>query len=293
MEIRPLDAALGTEVAGIELADGVDDAAFAALHEAWIDRGLLVFRGQHFGDAALVAISRRFGDLDLPPASERAARGEAADDVPPEVWVIANGTVDGRPIGALGAGEAEWHTDMSYLPEPPAASLLHALTVPTAAGHTSFANMTAALAALPAALRGAIDGRHASHDATYTSVGERRKGTTGACATGAGATGAGATGAPATLHPIVRTHPVSRRPALYLGRRRNAAIAGLARADSERLLDALWAFCTEPRFVYRHEWRPGDLLVWDNRATIHRRDAFDPGLRRVMHRTQVKGDRPY
>ncbi len=262
MEIRPLDAALGTEVAGIELADGVDDAAFAALHEAWIDRGLLVFRGQHFGDAALVAISRRFGDLDLPPASERAARGEA-----------------------------EWHTDMSYLPEPPAASLLHALTVPTAAGHTSFANMTAALAALaalPAALRGAIDGRHASHDATYTSVGERRKGTTGA-----GATGAGATGAPATLHPIVRTHPVSRRPALYLGRRRNAAIAGLARADSERLLDALWAFCTEPRFVYRHEWRPGDLLVWDNRATIHRRDAFDPGLRRVMHRTQVKGDRPY
>ena len=278
MEIRPLDAALGTEVAGIDLTDGVDDAAFAALHAAWIDRGLLVFRGQRLDDAALVAFSRRFGALDLPPASERAARGEAADDVPPEVWVIANAMVDGRPIGALGAGEAEWHTDMSYLPEPPAASLLHALTVPPAAGHTSFADMTAALAALPAGLRDSIDGRQASHDATYTSVGERRK---------------GATGAPATLHPIVRTHPVSRRPALYLGRRRNAAIAGLAKADSERLLDTLWAFCTEPRFVYRHAWQPGDLLVWDNRATIHRRDAFDPGLRRVMHRTQVRGDRPY
>lgn len=303
MQIRPLDAALGAAVTGIDVARRVDDAAFAALHEAWIDRAVLLFRGQGLDDPALVAFSRRFGDLDLPPASEHAARGKAGgaatrgaatrgaagrsdtnDGAAPEVWIIANGQIDGRPLGALGAAEAEWHTDMSYLEEPPAASLLYALEVPDDAGHTSFASMTAALAALPADLRRQIEGRQAKHDGAYTSVGTLRQGA---------APVADVTRSRGAVHPIVRTHPVSGRPALYLGRRRNAHISGLSVTDSDRLLDAVWAFCAQPRFVYRHTWQPGDLLVWDNRAVIHRRDAFDPALRRVMHRTQVKGDRPY
>ena len=126
--------------------------------------------------------------------------------------------------------------------------------------------------------------RQAIHDATYTSAGGLRKGVRPA---------ADVSQTPGARHPILRTHPVTRREALFLGRRRNGYVVGLPVPESERLLDALWAHATQPQFAYTHRWQVGDLVMWDNRCAMHRRDAFDPDTRRIMHRTQVKGDAPF
>jgi taurine dioxygenase len=184
----------------------------------------------------------------------------------------------GEPIGALGDGEAAWHTDMSYLPHPPDASMLYSLEIPGTGGDTSFAGMKLALAKMPKRLRERIVGLDIKHDGTYDSGGNLRK---GLAASNDPRSSVG------TAHPIVIEHPVSGEPALYLGRRRNAYVMGLELAESERLLDELWSFVESA--VYRHRWQLGDLVLWDNRTTMHRRDAFDPQARRVMHRTQIKG----
>jgi taurine dioxygenase len=183
----------------------------------------------------------------------------------------------------LGDKEAEWHTDMSYVAEPPMASVLHSLEIPAKGGDTSFANMYKALETLPDDLRREIEGRVCNHDSSTTSVGELRA--------GAGAV-VDVRVAPGAKHPMIRTHPATGGKALYLGRRLNAYVPGLDLAASEKLLDALWAHCTKPEFAWTHRWRVGDLLIWDNRAAIHRRDSFSGAERRVMHRTQIKGDRP-
>ena len=256
---------------------------FARIFDAWIAHGVLLFRDQKLDEPALVATSRGFGELELPPASESRTRGEGGGAVRPEVWIISNVVLDGRPIGSLGAGEAEWHSDMSYLEEPPSASLLWAREVPPAGGNTYYASMYAALEALPAGLRTRVAELRARHDSSYTSAGELRRGARPVSDPSA---------APGAVHPVVRTHPVSGRKALYLGRRTNAYLEGLPLEESERLLDELWLRATRPELVWEHSWRAGDLVVWDNRCVLHRRDAFDPRARRVMLRTQVKGDRP-
>jgi len=193
------------------------------------------------------------------------------------------GTQDGKPIGSLGAGEAVWHTDMSYVDEPPMASVLYSLEIPPSGGDTSFANMVAALEALPDDLRAKIDGRIANHDSSYTSVGELRVGADPVT---------DVTKAPGARHPVIRTHPESGEKALYLGRRRNGWIVDMDGHENEALLDELWAHCADPRFAWTHQWRTGDLLIWDNRSLNHKREAFDPMSRRVMHRCQIKGDTP-
>jgi taurine dioxygenase len=191
--------------------------------------------------------------------------------------------VGGVPIGALGAGESEWHTDMSYMPQPPSASLLHALELPESGGDTWFCNMYAAYEALPPALRERLAGLVAVHDSSYTSAGDLRKGHEPV---------ADVSKAPGARHPVIRTHPLTGRRALFLGRRRNAYLVGLDVAESERLLDQLWSHATQERLTYRHRWRVGDLVLWDNRCAMHRRDAFAADARRIMHRTQVQGDLP-
>jgi len=187
----------------------------------------------------------------------------------------------GEPIGGLGDGESVWHTDMSYLDVPPKASILYSLEVPVTGGNTSFCTMYGLYEALPARLKDRIAGLKIKHDGTYTSGGYVRQGVT---ATDDPRTSPGA------VHPLVCTHPESGHRMLYLGRRRNAYITGLELADSEALLDELWEFASRPDFTWEHVWRVGDLVLWDNRCTMHRRDAFDPHSRRIMHRTQVKGE---
>jgi taurine dioxygenase len=275
MSVRPTDAALGAQVHGVDLRV-LDAEIFAAIHRAWLDHQVLLFRDQQLTDEDLTSFSWRFGDLDEAPLQETGRRFVEGH---PEIYVVSNVVQDGEPIGSLGAGEAVWHTDMSYLPDPPIASALYSLEVPSHGGDTSFCSMYAAWDELPGPLQRRVEELRVKHDGTYNSGGYVRQGVT--------PTGDPRT-SPGTIHPIVSVHPETGRRALYLGRRRNAYIEGLSLDDSNALLDEIWAQATRDSLTWRHRWRVGDLVLWDNRCTMHRRDAFDPTARRVMHRTQIR-----
>lgn len=277
MEARPLTPVVGAEIVGIDLGD-VSEAQFAFIRDAFDRYAGLLFRGQDLSPHQLVAFSRRFGDLDHAPVMEN---GRTAVPGLPEVYLVSNiKDADGKEIGSLGAGEAVWHTDMSYLAAPPDISMLHAIEVPPAGGDTWLCGMNAAYDALPENLKRRIAGLRIKHDGTYNSGGYVRQGVTPTD---------DPRESPGTYHPVVIAHPNTGQPLLYLGRRRMAHIEGLDLAESEALLDELWSFATREENAYRHSWRVGDVLMWDNRATMHRRDPFDAASRRLMRRTQVKG----
>ena len=274
MEVKPTGAALGAEIHGVDLKR-IDDGMFAAINRAWVDNLVLLFRGQQLNDEDLIAFSRRFGELDWAPIQETGRRFVEGY---PEIYVVSNVIENGVPIGSLGAGEAIWHTDMSYISDPPKASMLYALEVPTAGGDTGFVNMYAAYEALPPSLTRRVEGLSLKHDGTYNSGGYVRQGTEAVD---------DPVTSPGAVHPIVCTHPQSGRRVLYLGRRRNAYIVGLPVAESESLLDEIWRYVRD-EFTWYNHWRAGDLVLWDNRCTMHRRDPFDADSRRIMHRTQIR-----
>jgi taurine dioxygenase len=288
-KIRLLGAMIGAEVETLDLAE-LDDKTFAAIEKVWTDHPVLRFRQQRLSDIDLMDFSRRLGVLDRAPI--RASGHKFLDDprfaVAPEateyVIVISNVKIGSKSLGNLGNYESHWHTDMSYNEIPPMASALYAIEVPPIGGDTSFANMYAAYESLDTATRERIGGLVCIHDASRNSVGELRRGFSNV--TDPRRT-AGA------HHPLVRTHPVTRRKCLFLGRRRGAYIPGLSLDESEALLDLLWAHATKPEFCWTQVWQPGDLILWDNRCTLHRRDAFDDRSQRIMHRTQISGDKPY
>ena len=278
IEIIPTGCALGAEIRGVDLGRELSDGDFERIRSAWLEHCIVYFRGQTITDRELVRFSRRVGDLQQGPASEHAHAGGSSVPMLPEVWIISNVIENGVAIGSLGSGEAEWHTDMSYAERPPIASVLYALEIPEVGADTCFANMYEALARLPADLLNRTEGRYANHDSSYTSAGELRVGADPVV---------DVTRAPGARHKVILRHPETDRDALYLGRRTNGYICDLPVGESEALLDSLWAECTRPELVYRHQWRIGDVLMWDNRCVIHRRDAFDPDSRRIMHRTQI------
>jgi len=276
IDVIPAKAVLAAEVRGVDLKE-LGELQFAALKRAWHEHQVILVRDQTLSDQDLIAFSRRFGDLDWAPIQET---GRRFVEGLPEIYIVSNVTVNGQPIGSLGAGEAVWHTDMSYLDVPPMASMLFALEVPPSGGNTSFCSMYAIYEALPDQLKRRIAKLKIKHDGTYNSGGYLRQGVT---ATDDPRTSPGA------VHPLVCTHPDTGRRMLYLGRRRNAYLMGLELADSEALLDELWRYVERPEFKWEHIWRVGDLVLWDNRCTMHRRDPFDASARRIMHRTQIKG----
>jgi len=277
LTVKAVTPAVGAEISGVDLAR-LSDPEFAQIEQAWNRHGALVFRDQKLTDDDLLAFSRRFGELDPPPIQEH---GRQSPEGYPDVYVVSNVLDDkGAPIGALGAGEAIWHTDMSYLQTPPDASMLYSLEVPPTGGDTWVLGMQAAWTTLPDALKTKVRGRRIKHDGTYNSGGYLRKGVTPTDDPHK---------APGAWHPAVIAHPSTGAPSLYLGRRRNSYIEDLSPADSDALLDALWAHIEREDLRYQHRWRVGDLLLWDNRSTMHRRDPFDNETRRVMHRTQIKG----
>ncbi|MFN4354918.1 TauD/TfdA dioxygenase family protein [Parvibaculum sp.] len=282
IEIIPSGRALGAEVRGVDLSKSLSADEFTAIQQAWYDHIVLLFRGQKLSDDDLIRFSKHFGELDIAPASATDMAG-AQEKSRPEIWIISNVVENGKPIGALGDKEAEWHTDMSYVAEPPMASVLYSLEIPSKGGDTSFANMYKALEDLPADLRAAIEGRNCNHDSSTTSAGELRAGADAVL---------DVREAPGAMHPAIRTHPATGGKALYLGRRLNGWLEGYSVEESEKLLDKLWAHCAKPEFSWTHQWAVGDLLIWDNRCATHRRDSFDGRERRVMHRTQIKGDAP-
>ena len=275
--VIPSGKALGAEIRGLDLRT-ITEGDFAAIYRAWLDHLVLLFRGQDLTDGDLIAFSERFGGLDYAPVQETGRRFVEGH---PEIYVVSNVMENGVPIGSLGAGEASWHTDMSYLPDPPKASMLFALEVPPSGGNTYFNNMYAAYQSLPDELKRRIEGLQLKHDGTYNSGGYVRQGV---------AAVDDPVHSPGTYHPLVCRHPETKRRLLYLGRRRNAYIQGSSLAESETLLDELWSYATREEMAWHNQWRVGDLVMWDNRCTMHRRDPFDGRSRRVMHRTQIKGE---
>jgi taurine dioxygenase len=278
--IKNLDAPLGAEVSDVDLSRALPRADIDAIEAAWRERFVVVFHGQTLSDPELIAFSRNFGELDPPGPNPY---GQPFNKEHHELNVISNVVENGNPIGNLGDGEAVWHADMTYVDVPPKAAILHALEVPPpeAGGNTYFANMFAAYQSLPTDLKKTVEGKIAVHDASRNSAGVLRKGykeVTDVRET------------PGAHHPVVRTDPKTGRKALFLGRRPNAYVLGLSVAESEALLDTLWAHATQPRFAMCHTWKVGDLLMWNNLAILHRRDPFDPKTRRVMHRSQIKGN---
>jgi taurine dioxygenase len=264
-------------VLDVDLAK-IDEKTFTVISDAFDKYNGLLFREQSLSPEQLVKFSRLFGDLDHAPQMEN---GQTAVAGIPEIYIVSNILNENKePIGSLGAGEAVWHTDMSYLPNPPDISMLYALEIPPVGGDTSLCSMAAAFNTLPDKIKTKVAHLSIKHDGTYNSGGLLRKGLREdndpmTCA-----------GQP---HPIVCAHPRTKQPVLYLGRRRNAYIVGLEREESEDLLDTLWDYATLPQNSYTHRWQVGDLLMWDNRATMHRRDPFDSSARRLMQRTQIKG----
>lgn len=275
--VTPTGAALAAEVGGLDLR-WLSDGDFAAIHRAWLDHLVLLFRGQTLNDDDLIAFSRRFGELDFAPIQENGRRFVEGH---PEIYVVSNVIENGVAIGSLGAGEAVWHTDMSYLDDPPKASMLYAIEIPPDGGNTGFTNMYRAFEGMPEALKRRVVGRRVKHDGTYNSGGFVRQGVTPTD---------DPREAPGTYHPMVCTHPETGRKCVYLGRRRNAYVEGLGLQESEALLDEVWRYATRDELTWYNTWRVGDLVLWDNRCTMHRRDPFDAGSRRIMHRTQMKGE---
>jgi taurine dioxygenase len=275
MTVIPSGAALGAEIQNVAL-NNLSDQDFNEIHCTWLDHLVVRFRGQRLTLDDLIAFSRRFGELDWAPVQETGRRFVEGH---PEIYVVSNVIENGVPIGSLGAGEAVWHTDMSYLDDPPKASMLYALEIPPAGGDTHFCNMYRAYECLPDALKQRAAGLALKHDATFNSGGYVRQ---GLAATDDPVSSSG------VYHPLVSIHPETGRRALYLGRRRNAYIDGLPLAESEALLDELWSYATRDDIAWHNQWQPGDVVLWDNRCTMHRRDSFDPNSRRILYRTQIK-----
>lgn len=274
LEARLVDGSVACEVVGLRLWDAQDDRTIDELRRLWAHHPVLVFRRQALSEDELADFSARFGPL------ERTVRTDWAAPARPEVTFISNlKDAQGKPIGGLGDGEIEWHSDQSYMLQPATGAMLYAVELPPQGGTTSWADLSAAYAGLPDRLRCAIDGRRAVFSyvkrlAGYQGVDRviseeaRRK-------------------TPPVTHPLVHTHPVTGKRALYLDLTTTIGIEGMDDASGTALLTEIYEAATRPEFVYRHDWQVGDVLLWDNGFTMHRREPFDPGARRLMKRTTM------
>ena len=278
IEIIPTGAALGAEIRAVDLAKPIDDATFAVIERTYNECGVIFFRGQHITPPQQVAFTRHFGEIEFNIFGERWSVSGS-----PEIVVVSNVTENGRPLGVRRAGE-NWHSDMCYTARPPRGTMLYALEIPDLfglpLGDTEFASAAAAWDALPERLRRQIEGRRAVFDFT----GRKRA---------FPPTQAEIQRYPPVRHPIVRTHPFTGRKCLYVMRDDCVGIDGMERKEAEALIAALADHIVKPSFVYRHQWQPGDLLLWDNCTVQHRAvQDYDLPQRRLMHRTTMGGAVP-
>jgi taurine dioxygenase len=280
LETQKISANIGADVLNIDIRKPLTQEMQQAIMAAWAEFLVLRFRSQPLSDPELIAFSKNLGELEPPGPNPQ---GKPYLPEFPELNVISNIKQGGQAIGGLGDGEAIWHSDMTYAASVPFGAVLHGIEVPPSGGNTHWSNLYMAHDTLPADLRKAITGRKAIHDSTYNSAGIMRIGMQPVT---------DVTKAPGAHHPLIIQHPRNGKHLLFLGRRRNSYIIGLPVDESEALLDELWAHATQPEFTMVQEWTAGDTLIWDNFATLHRRDSFDPNARRLMHRAQIKGFAP-
>ena len=277
MKITPIaNAQFVADISDIDLR-ALTDQDFEDIYQAWLQFGVLRFRNQALNDAELQQFSARFGPLEEMPLGRMSAEDRAKIK---NIYVttLSNIRVNGKPIGGLGNAEASWHADMTYVDTPPPASVLLGVEIPEAGGDTYFSDQNAAYKALPDLLLKRIDGLNIKHDAAHTSIGSLRPGFEAFD---------DPRDAPGSIHPMLHIHPETGSTALYLGRREWAYITHLELAESEALLDELWSYAALPDNVWRQTWQPNDIIIWDNRRVLHRRDDFDDNARRLMKRCQV------
>ncbi len=286
IKIRPTGAALGAEIQGVDLSQAVDDATFKHIVDLWHEHEVLFFRDQKLTPAQHVSFSRRFGELELHVRKDCCRPGFH------ELFVVSNIVVDGKPIGSQDAG-LFWHSDLCYLKEPSRGSLFYAHEVPhdaqgQALGDTKFASASAAYNALPDDIRQKIAGRNAVQSYKKGYYRERNADARKPL------TAEQEARTPDVEHPIVRTHPYSGKKCLFINEGYTARIAGMENAEGDALLQHLLEHATQPEFIYRHHWRAGDFLLWDNCAVQHQAVAdYKLPLRRHMERTTLTGSAPY
>ena len=279
MKLLNSSKSLGGEIIGLDISKKLTQDQVNFINESWNERLVLVFKKQNLNDPKLINFSKYFGELDPPGPNPY---GITFLPEFPEINVISNvKNEQGTPIGNLGDGEAVWHADMTYLDLPPKAGILYALEVPENQGNTHFANMNLAYSELPTAIKEKIDGKILIHDSAHNSAGMLRKGYSEVN---------DPTETPGARHPIVITDKSTNKKLLFLGRRPHAYIVGLEVEESENLLDEIWEHATQEKYTWTQQWEKGDLLMWKNLNVLHKRDAFDPNTRRIMHRTQLKGE---
>jgi len=274
LKSRVLGNSVACEVVGLRLWEPQDDQTIDRLRALWAQHPVLVFRRQALSEDELADVSARFGPL------ERTVRTDWASSVRPEVSLISNlKDAQATPIGGLGDGEIQWHSDQSYMLNPATGAMLYALELPPEGGATSWVDLCAAYAGLPERLKRAVEGqraifsyvkRLAGYQGVDRVISEEAK-----------------TKTPLILHPLVHTHPVTGRKALYLDSTTTVGIDGIDEASGSALLDEIYEFATQPKFTYCHHWQVGDALLWDNGFTMHRREPFDPTARRLMKRTTM------
>ena len=280
--IRPTGAALGADVRGVDLGD-LHEQDLDQIRVALGEHLVLRFRGTELADADYMALGRRLGEIVPPEAHTRTVDMTATDF--PEMSVISNIVEGGVAKGEAGDGELRWHTDHGFMERPAAYTMLLAREVPAQGGDTSFVNMCRAYDEMPADLRARVADLKVKHQGSHGSTGKPRPGYADIGTTDPREL-------PGAVHPIVRTHGETGRKALFLGRRFGSYIPPLLLEESEALLDALWAEATRDELTWTQSWQVGDLIIWDNRCTMHRRESFAGQGRRRMHRLMTLGERP-
>jgi taurine dioxygenase len=278
LDVVPLSRHIGAEIRGVDLRAKLDGGTLRDIYQAWLDHVVLVFRNQSFSQEDLLRVTEYFGEiapLTRPP--KFFPKGYAR--LLPNIMMISNIRENGETIGALPDGEMNFHHDQIHSEIPHKGTLLYSMEIPSYGGDTLFASGYAAYDTLDPAIRRKLAGRRAFNHYNYG-------------ATIRGAAGVGASNAAA--HPVFRTHEETGRKAIYVNRLMTVRIEDAPEDESGALLEALFNHSEKPEFVYRHVWRVGDLVVWDNRCSMHARDDFPSDQRRLMLRTTVKGtERPY
>jgi taurine dioxygenase len=276
IQITPINPTFVAEIEGVDIRSVTQDE-FTQIYQAWLDFGVLRLRGQPLNEDELQVFSARFGPLEEIPMG-RLSEAKRKKIKNRYVTQLSNIIVDGKPIGGLGNAEAAWHSDMTYVENPPPASVLLSVEIPEQGGDTYFADQNAAYDGLPDELRRRVQELTIKHNAAHTSVGSLRAGFDAF---------EDPREAPGAIKPVVMTHDETGKKTLYLGRRDWAYVPGLPLEDSEMLLDELWSYAALDQNVWRQQWQPDDLIIWDNRRVLHRRDDFDQNARRLMKRCQV------